>query len=164
MVKLKQKGMKWLRLLHIITASIWFGGVVCIGVLAYICFFQLTESEFLTVVPWVPGLYQKLVLPFAVLTLLEGLIYGLFTNWGFAKHKWILCKWVLAILVALCTGLGGIGQIFSVINKVETTGFSGGFADGGLALLFIHLQIIFMVVMIALSVFKPMKRKQKAEI
>jgi hypothetical protein len=159
MVKLKQKGMKWLRLCHIITASIWFGGVVCISVLAYICFFELNAREFLTVVPWIPGLYQKVVLPFAVITLIQGLIYGIFTNWGFFKHKWILCKWILAILVAICTGTGGIAQTFMVIDKVKTSGFSGGFADGGMVLLFISLQIILMVIMIALSVFKPMKKK-----
>jgi len=85
--------MKWLRLLHILTASARFGGVVCILSLTYTNFFQLTESEFLTVIPRVPGLYQKVILPFALLTVLQGIIYGLFTNWGFVKYKWILSKW-----------------------------------------------------------------------
>jgi len=159
MIRLKQKGMKWLRLFHMLTASIWFGGVVCIAGLTYISFFKLTEAEFLTVAPWIPGLYQRIVLPFALLTLVQGFLYGLFTNWGFAKHKWILCKWILAALTALCTGLGGIRQIFAVISKVELQGFSGGFADGGLAIAFISLQILFLAVMIVLSVFKPQKRK-----
>jgi len=154
MAELKQRGMKWLRLFHILTAGIWFGGVVCIGILAYICFFQLTENEFLTVIPLVPALYQK-ILPFALLTVAQGFIYGFFTKWGFIKHKWVLCKWILTFFIVLLTGLGGIGQIHTVIVKVETFGFEGGFADGGLALLFIFLQITLMAVMIALSVFKP---------
>ncbi|MCL2669567.1 MAG: hypothetical protein FWE89_02675 [Syntrophaceae bacterium] len=159
MIKLKQKGMKWLRLLHILTASVWFGGVVCIWSLVYTSFFQLTESEFLTVILLVPGLYQKVILPFALLTVIQGIAYGLFTNWGFVKYKWILSKWILAVLVTICTGLGGIRQIHVVVVNIELSGFAGGFADGGLALLFISLQIIFMVMMIILSVFKPMKRK-----
>jgi len=161
MVKLKLRGMKLLRLLHILTASIWFGGVVCMGGLAFICFFQFNETEFLTFAPWIPGLYQSVILPFALLTIVQGLTYGIFTNWGFIKHKWILWKWILLICVALCTGLGAIGQMFSVIEKVESSGFTGGFTDGGLVLLFISLQILFMVIMIILSVFKPMKRKNR---
>ncbi|MCL2549641.1 MAG: hypothetical protein FWE78_01695 [Methanimicrococcus sp.] len=154
MAKLKQKGMKWLRLFHILTAGIWFGGVVCIGILAYICFFQLTEEEFLTIIPLVPALYQK-IMPFAFLTIIQGFIYGFFTNWGFVKHKWVLYKWILTVFIALLTGLGSIRQIHAVIEKVGTAGFEGGFADGQLVLLFIFLQITLMAVMIALSVFKP---------
>jgi len=162
MAELKQRGMKWLRFFHFLTAGIWFGGVVCIGILAYICFFQLTEDEFLTVIPLVPVLYQRMM-PFALLTVAQGFIYGFFTKWGFFKHKWVLCKWISTVFIVLLTGLGGIVQIHATIVKVKTYGFEGGFADGGLALLFIFLQITLMVAMIALSVFKPWKGKQSPD-
>ncbi len=158
-MKLKKRGLQWLRVLHILSMSIWFGSVVCIGGLAVICFFQLNETSFLTVAPLVPELYQKLVMPIAIFTVIQGIIYGFFTNWGFFKYKWVLLKWVLVILTALCTGLGGISQMFSVLDKVKASGFVGGFADGGAVLLFISLQILFMITMIVLSVFKPMKRE-----
>ena len=154
-MKLKKTGMRWLRVIHILSVSIWFGSVVCIGGLALICFFQLSEIGFLTVAPLVPELYQKVVMPIAIFTLIQGIIYGIFTNWGFIKYKWVLYKWGLVLLTALCTGLGGISQMFLVLDKVETTGFVGGFADGKYVLTFIFLQIIFMIIMIILSVFKP---------
>ncbi len=153
--KFNKRGIECLRLLHILSASIWLGAVVCIGSLAYICFFTLNEAEFLTIAPLVPGLYQKVVFPVALFTIVQGIIYGLFTNWGFFRHKWVLCKWILALLAILCTGLGGIANMFSVLDKVGKSGFAGGFADGGLVLLFIALQIIFMIIMVILSVFKP---------
>ena len=134
---------------------------MCIGCLVFMCFFHFNEAEFLAFAPWIPGLYQMAVLPFALLTLAQGFIYGIFTNWGFLKHKWILGKWILVLLVILCTGLGAIGQMLSAIEKVESTGFTGGFADGGLVLLFISVQISCMVIMIMLSVLKPMKRKDR---
>lgn len=157
---LKQGSMKWLRALHILSVSIWFGGVVCIGWLAFCCFFLLPEAEFLTVASLIPKLYKTIVLPFALLAIIQGLIYGFLTDWGFVKHKWVLVKWVLVFLIVLCTGPGVIGKMFNVLDKVEKSGFTGGFADGGLVLFFIALQILFLAVMVIISVFKPMKRRK----
>ncbi|MEN6463380.1 MAG: hypothetical protein ABFC94_18675 [Syntrophomonas sp.] len=157
-MKLKRNGMQWLRVLHILSASTWLGVVVGIGSLAYVCFFQLSEADFLTIAPLVPELYRKVVLPAAVVTIVQGIIYGIFTSWGFVKYKWVLFKWILAFLVAFCTGWGGIGNMFYVLDKVEKSGLAGGFTDGGVVLLFIFLQIIIMFIMIILSVFKPVKR------
>ncbi len=45
--------------------------------------------------------------------------------------------------------------MFAILAKVESAHFIGGWADGGLVLLFISLQILFMLIMIVLSVLKP---------
>ncbi|MDD4766476.1 MAG: hypothetical protein PHF87_02690 [Desulfotomaculaceae bacterium] len=153
-MKLNKTGMKWMRVLHISAISVWFGSVVCILGLAAICFFQLTENEFLIIAPLVPELYQKIVMPAAIFAVIQGIIYGIFSNWGFFKYKWVLFKWIFVLLITLSTGFGGIGQMFSILAKVEETHFVGGFADGGLVLLFISLQILFMLIMIVLSVFR----------
>jgi uncharacterized membrane protein len=148
-------GMKWLRTLHIISASVWFGATVCIGVLAVIIFFNLGESDFLKAAPLIPNLYQKIILPIAIFTMIQGLVYGFYTRWGFFKYGWVLLKWIFTFLLIPCIGVGTIGQLFSVIDKVNTSGFNGGFSDGGLVLLFISLQILTMLIMIGISVFKP---------
>jgi hypothetical protein len=154
-MKLNRTGMQWMRVLHIFSTSIWLGSVVCILGLAAICFFQLNERDFLIIAPLVPQLYKTIVMPVALFTVIQGIIYGLFSNWGFFKYKWLLFKWIFVLLIALCTGLGGIGQMFAVLAKVETSHFVGGLADGGLVLLFISLQVLFMLIMIVLSVIKP---------
>ncbi len=158
--KLNKSGRQWLLFTHIVSISVWFGSVVCIGALAIVGFSQLSKADFLTIAPLIPMLYQKIVLPAALITIIQGIIYGVFTNWGFFKHKWVLFKWLLVLLISLCTGLGTIGQIFSLLDKVETSGFVGGFTDGGLVLFFVSLQILFMLLMFVLSVFKPFKSKQ----
>jgi len=150
--------MKWLRILHIIAASIWFGGTVCICALAIICFFQLSEDTFLTVAPLIPKLYQKAILPMSIFIMLQGLIYGFFTKWGFIKHGWIILKWLLTLSLGPCIGMGTIGQLFKVIDQVKHFGFKGGFADGATVLFFIFLQIFIMLIMITISVFKPKKK------
>ncbi len=147
--------MQWMRVLHVLSTSIWLGSVVCILGLAVICFFQLNERDFLIIAPLVPQLYKTVVMPIALFTIIQGIIYGLFSNWSFFKYKWLLLKWIFILLIALCTGLGGIGQMFAVLAKVESTYFIGGWADGGLVLLFVSLQVLFMLIMIVLSVLKP---------
>jgi hypothetical protein len=153
------KSLKWLRTLHIISASIWLGATVCIGMLTVICFFSLNEAEFLTMAPFIPELYRTIILPIALFIILQGIIYGFFTKWGFFKHRWVLLKWMLVLLLVPCIGVGAIGHLFSVIEKVNTLGFTGGLADGGRVLLFIALQIIIMLIMIGISVFKPILKK-----
>ncbi len=118
-------------------------------------FFPVKRKGFLIIAPLVPQLYKTIVMPVALFTIIQGIIYGLFSNWGFFKYKWLLFKWIFVLLIALCTGLGGIGQMFAVLAKVETSHFVGGLADGGLVLLFISLQVLFMLIMIVLSVIKP---------
>ena len=160
-MKLQKKGMKFLRTFHILTASIWFGGVICIGVIVRICFFSLDESAFLIVAPLVPSLYSTVIMPVGLLIILQGIVYGCFTGWGFFKHRWITLKWVSLVLVMLCTGMGAIGQMFSAIEKVKAQGLNGGFADGGIVLLFIVLQSLYLAFMIAISVYKPALNKNK---
>ncbi len=157
-----KKHMQWLHVIHIISISIWLGSAACIFALALICFFQLNGAEFLTVAPLIPELYRRLVFPVAVFTLVEGVIYGAFTKWGFFRHRWITWKWGLVVLTALATGVGGIGQMFAVLQKVRMAGFAGGWDDGGRVLFFISLQIIFMITMVILSVFKVRKQPRRS--
>lgn len=153
--KLKKKGLKNLHLIHIISISIWFGSVVSISALSTLCFFGVDENTFFMLAPLIPWLYKTIVLPIALFTIIQGIIYGLFTNWGFFKHKWISYKWILLVLVALSTGMGTIGPIFALLEKARLNGLVGGFIDGGAILACIFLQLIFLLFMIILSVYKP---------
>ncbi|MBN1321125.1 MAG: hypothetical protein JXA87_09830 [Thermoleophilia bacterium] len=41
------------------------------------------------------------VVVFAVALLLTGLLYSLFTHWGFVKHWWVMVKWVVHLFQIL---------------------------------------------------------------
>lgn len=157
---MKGKSLKWLRILHILSAGIWFGGTVCIGALVLICFSSSNGDGFLTTAPLVPELYRKVILPAALFIILQGFIYGFFTGWGFIKHKWVASKWISTILLIPCIGAGGIGQMFSLIEKVKQSAFNSQVYDGNLVLPFISLQILIMVIMVSISVLKPWKKQQ----
>lgn len=162
MKKLKRKGMKRLLTIHMITASIWLGSVVSMWVFAYLLFFQMSEVEFLISARWLPMIYIFVVLPASVTTMLEGLVYGIFTTWGFIKHRWIILKWILAILTDVITGAGVIRESFMTINRVSEQGFVGGFRDGGLIMGFISIQVVLLLVVMVVSMYKPKLKKVSA--
>ncbi|MDR0434042.1 MAG: hypothetical protein LBH21_03125 [Gracilibacteraceae bacterium] len=163
MKKLAGKYMKLMRVIHVFCAQIWFGGVCCIFVYGLYCFGNNLEKDAaIKLIEIIPFLYQKLIMPFSVVCGIQGLIYGIFSSYGFIKHKWVLTKWILAVFVIICTGAGGIGQVIAVIEKIN----SGEIAvltmsDGQMFFVFMIGQILLLSVMTILSVVRP-KRKAGA--
>jgi uncharacterized membrane protein len=160
---MKVKSLKWLRILHIMSAAIWFGGTICILAVALMCFSSSSEAAFLITAPLIPELYRRVILPAALFIILQGHIYGFFTNWGFIKHKWVTAKWIFTILLIPCIGAGAIGQMFSLIEKVKQSGYSSQVYEGNLFLVFIILQVLIMLLMISISALKPWKKKLPGE-
>lgn len=148
----------WMKFLHVLFISIWMGGVFCATVLLTTAFFQWDGAQFAAAVPVLMQIYPKVILPAALLVLLQGICYGLFTNWGFFQHSWIKVKWILAILTGLCTGLGMMRALENVLAKIPLQGFQGGFADGGATLFFLSLQVLFLCMMTGVSICKMRKK------
>ena len=67
-------------------------------------------------------------------------LYGALTSWGFAKHSWLVAKWVLSIVVI------------------------AGFALLPFSTATVGAMLVCVVALFALSVFKPgMKKSKKAK-
>lgn len=105
-----------------------------------------------------------LVIPGAILTVITGIVYGAFTNWGFFKHRWIIVKWILSIFVIIigtfyfnpktnrCLEIAdqmrdGAFNNSELISNTEI-GFYGTFG-----------QVAILVFLVIISVFKPWKKK-----
>jgi hypothetical protein len=161
MVKLTEKPLKIMKMVHVICSQIWFGTVWCIFIYALYCFNNNFEKntaiKFIEIIPF---LYQRAIMPFALVCVIQGIIYGIFTQYGFIKYKWIIAKWVLTIFVIICTGIGGIGQIFSIIGKINYGEINVlTMNDGKLFFVFIIGQIIFLSTMTIISIIKPKNKK-----
>ena len=159
-MQFKQRGMKWLRLLHLISISVWFGVTAAVAGLALVAFFQSTETEFSVIAPLITLLFRNVAGPLAIFVLIQGVIYGCWTKWGFFRQRWLLIKWLCIPLLIFSIAFGSIGQLFTVRARIDAGTFSGGFADGGILLIFVALQLLTMIFMIWLSVFKPWRKKQ----
>jgi len=160
MVYLPAKGLKAMRTIHIIASQIWFGAVVCIFGFAFYCFNNTDAKVFLVLAPIIPRLYRMVVMPAALVCVAQGVVYGLFSKWGFVKFRWVLAKWVMLVLVVLCTGIGGIGQMFAILGKAQNLQ-TIRLSDGKLFFVFLGGQLILLCAMTIISVIKPGNKKAK---
>ena len=166
MKKLSAKGLKALKIVHLVCATLWFGSAIVMNLL-----------RILVNTPDNPSLYymaevleavdMKILVPGAIGCLLTGIIYGCFTNWGFFRYRWLTVKWILTVfMISLGTFyLGPLVRDNVVIGKAL---MDGSCTDASLYWQNVNasshcglLQIILLVVVFVVSVFKPWKKKAK---
>lgn len=96
MKKLSPRGIKILKIVHLFFAVLWIGG----GIALLLVLFSVSPENG-------DELYMKsriiqiiddfLIIPGALGSFFIGIVYGIWTNWGFFKHKWITVKWVVTV-------------------------------------------------------------------
>lgn len=100
MKKLSPRGVKILKIFHLFFAVLWIGG----GIALVILFFSVNPvngDELYMKSRIIQIIDDFLIIPGAMASLLIGVIYGVWTNWGFFKHKWLIFKWVMTIIQVL---------------------------------------------------------------
>lgn len=86
----------WLKTVHIVLASLWLGGAL--SVLALQVGLHATSGGELFGHDVAMKLVDDFVIiPAAIGTLLTGLLYSVFTKWGFFRHGWVIAKWVITL-------------------------------------------------------------------
>lgn len=158
MIKLKPKGIKYLKLFHLLAVMIWVGAAVIMAVMSWIEPAILKNDMY--------SLYLSLdvidtyaIIPAAVLTLTTGLAYSLFTNFGFFKYKWVLVKWIIMSGQILCGSFFLHPLVKQNINIAGTRVFS----LNNYIFLYNHLllhiggsiQLIFLLYLCYISIMKP---------
>ncbi len=100
MKKLSAKGMKALKVVHLLCAIAWFGSAISMNLLRHLVVVKDAAGMY-----WMAEILEaidmKILVPGAVGCLLTGIVYGIFTNWGFFKHRWLTVKWVLTLFMIL---------------------------------------------------------------
>ncbi len=106
MKKMGSKGLKGLRLAHVTAGSVCLGALTAmVALVAWQGADAADTVGFLNV--WV---FHNSIRALLIM----GVIYGVFTKWGFVKHRWVAFKWVLtaglmvvsSLLLDLGPGLG----------------------------------------------------------
>jgi hypothetical protein len=100
-----------------------------------------------------------IIIPSMFGLIITGLIYAIFTEWGFKKYYWIMIKWLM-IITFVYLGSNVSDSIFSELHGiVSKDGFSKNDPDFLATLLnaqILYGIIIFLfVTVVALSIFKP---------
>ncbi|MCP3926707.1 MAG: hypothetical protein GY714_29450 [Desulfobacterales bacterium] len=107
MTKLSIKQQKWLKLIHILFACLWVGGSIAVTLMHFLM--NATDGMQLYGI----NLSMKfvddfIIIPGATGSFLTGLLYSIFTKWGWFKHRWITIKWIInlygVVFGTICLG------------------------------------------------------------
>ncbi|MGM9804116.1 MAG: hypothetical protein ACI308_08070 [Muribaculaceae bacterium] len=162
-MKLSAKGMKALKVVHLVCVTAWFGSALAMNLLRHLVDVNSIEGMY-----WMAEVLEaidmKILVPGAIGCLLTGIVYGTFTAWGYFKHHWLTVKWVLTIfMIAFGTFymgpmvkqnvqiakdlLQGAGDAALYHSNVVANGYSG------------LLQMVLLTAAVVISVYKPWKRR-----
>ncbi|MBP1628682.1 MAG: hypothetical protein H6Q00_3157 [Holophagaceae bacterium] len=101
MKRLSPGGQKVLKSVHLVCSGVWLSSVLMLLLLPLLQAPATSDEGLRMFIRVYHFIDLKVLTPAAVLTLLTGLAYSLFTNWGFAKHGWIVFKWVVTLVIVL---------------------------------------------------------------
>lgn len=165
MKKLSTNGLRTLKVVHLICAILWIGSAVSLNALRYLVPVEDAASMYY-LAEVLEAIDMQLLVPGAVGCLLTGIVYGVWTNFGFFKHRWLTVKWMLTIFMILmgtfCMGplvkenvligkslMEGAGDAARYAANVTTNTYLGA------------LQLMLLTVVLIISVWKPWKKKNK---
>jgi hypothetical protein len=166
MPALKSKGLRWLKSFHLIAVSCWVGGGVSL-ILLYFVKSGVTDGGVLY------GINQSIhhvdkvvvVIPGAFGCLVTGLIYSLFSNWGFFKHTWLIFKWIVTVS-AILFGTFFLGPWETTMMEISGKLGMSSLSDQAyvynerMNFIFGVIQVLILITTLFISVFKPWKPKK----
>jgi hypothetical protein len=97
MKKMSARAQKWLKSFHILFAGLWVGAAVSLSLKQFIIN-PRDGMELYGITATLKFIDDFILIPGAIGSLLTALIYSLWTNWGWFKHRWITVKWCINIL------------------------------------------------------------------
>ena len=164
--RLSPQGMKLLKVFHLIFIMMWTIGVVSMSVLNWKpeslfpkFIYNQETSLFIDYVFVIPG---------AVCAVITGIIYGIKTNWGFFKYKWITVKWILGILVIIIGTFVLHPIALDILSNTESLpeeNYKFFLNDWRLDIVTLQImatiQAIALIFLIVVSVYKPRMKKKK---
>lgn len=126
-------------LVHLFAASVWLGGFAVLFVLTLSDDAALGLSN-LDAPVVIDAFRSQFIVPCIPFLMATAVLYGALISWGFAKHSWLVAKWVLSVVVI------------------------AGFALLPFSTATVGAMLVCVVTLFALSVFKPgMKKSKKAK-
>jgi len=162
MKKLTPGGMKLLKTFHLLFAAMWICGAVALMLGHYVAAPE-TGDELYMKLRMLQLIDDWIIIPGANGCLLTGVVYGVWTNWGFFKRRWLAVKWALTVLQMLF-GTFFLGAWLNGNVELADRLRDAAFADarfvhnarmtGGWGLAQMSVLLLYIVV----SVYKPWKK------
>ncbi|NUK31868.1 hypothetical protein HT574_17850 [Parageobacillus sp. VR-IP] len=161
---------KWLLTLHILFAAIMFGVTVTFLVLSIAAAVTTDEGVLKASYTSMHLLAKTSVRASTIGTVVTGVLLSLLTHWGFFRYYWIIVKELLTIL---SIGIGMVGiylwsskaASIASVQGMESLQNPDFLVNRTCLFIGISLQIVSLIAMFILSVFKPWgKRERKSKL
>lgn len=98
---LSNYGKKVLLSFHIILISIWLGSLIAIILLQLSKHSSLFTTHLFVVDRLIFILFDSIIMNISISVAITGLVFSMFTNWGFFKFYWIITKWLTILFLAM---------------------------------------------------------------
>lgn len=162
MKTLSPHSLKWLKFFHLFFAITWIGSAIGMNVLRHAVTPSGAEEMYMLSL-CIKILDDILIWVGVMGCLLTGLIYGIWTKWGFFKQRWITIKWILTA-VMMISGTFLVGP--AVQGNVQPLDWYGTHmaefvANQSASAIWGGSQVVILVIVLLLSVFKPIKKRAK---
>lgn len=167
MKKFGATGMKWLKIIHLVFVVLWTGGAISMMALAFgVSLKALNEVQIAYAAMKIMD--DMIVRNGALGCLVTGLVYGIGTNWGFFKQRWIGVKWSLffgQLLFAILFLNHWLEANLAILKtEPDTALYNPVFFRNHLSnQIGMGVQIALFIVVIGISVLKPWKKKTATE-
>ena len=161
MKKLSAKGQRWLKGFHALFACMWVGASICLAVKQF--YVNPTDGgELYGITAMMDFIDIFIIIPGAVGVLLTGLIYSIWTNWGWFRHNWITVKWIICAY-GVIFGTYPLGPWMSNMAHIAKVKGLDALLDPTylhikeMMLIFGTLQAALMILAVFLTALKPWK-------
>lgn len=164
MKTLGTKGLRVLKICHLLFAIMWIGGVMALVSLQLGQTPQTKEMMYLAAQSHLI-VDEYFLIPGGIGIVITAILYGALTKWGFFKHKWLIVKWILTVLLVVL-GAGYMGTTIKenmiyaqsiLIENAETSCFLANIRNVAIAGI---VQLIGFAYIIGISVIKPWNKKK----
>lgn len=158
---LSPKGMKTIKMFHVLFASWWIGALVA---MCFLSFWQAKSGdELYTLLSAILLADDFVLIPGATMVFITAVIYGIKTNFGFFKQRWLVAKWIIALTVAIIGTFYHHPMIIEAINILDK-GRDAAMNDPHVLFTIQQtklyaLQFAALLAIVIISVFKPWTKK-----
>ncbi|MBB6214251.1 hypothetical protein HNQ80_000320 [Anaerosolibacter carboniphilus] len=163
MKKLGSQGLKWLKIVHILLIILFLGGII--STLAINSHLKISTFDEAYATYKSSIIISDYVVKYGAQgTLIIGIVYGVFTNWGFLKHRWIAVKWLFWIAqtfigIFVVDRLMVANMAILEAEKVKALSNPVFLQNHTTRQYVVIVQIVLSTFLICISILKPWRKK-----
>ena len=170
-LSLSKYNKKILKIFHIVFAASLFGSLLAILIILMVKenYNMISENTFAVDLSILKIFTLGVSYSFFAL-MLTSFIFGLFTEWGFVKQRWIIFKWIIVLIMFVVTLLG-LGPAINGMTSISDAGLSNSTMKiqylnfQNEAIVYVLIQLVLILLVFGVSVLKPWGiRKVKRQI